>query len=365
MPFSPADPFWFQTTHTIKADPFIVDPLLGVTGPLDTMGPSWGTTVTATYPATNAKAAYGQYSFPFAAGGSPYVRFIPTASNDIRFFGSDFTVEMMFYPTAFSGVLFELWAALVMGSVDASGVPTAGYSTDSGATYPNTVTGNALTLNAWNHIAYEKFGNIYTLYVQGVGGTPLVSPGGPGAMGSPAYQCTFGADRSNANRVTGYIDEMRVTRAARYRGNFTPSEIWVPPSVFLSSPPELADFAIAQKSGFAPPNGGMDKIGTTEKESVTSVIQYYPGVPLDVANLGKIVGTVKEKGTPNVPVRRRVRAYRDIDGFLFGETASDPVTGAYKIDRLPMGERFTVISHDYNHNYNAVNSDNLLPEPML
>jgi hypothetical protein len=46
------------------------------------------------------------------------------------------------------------------------------------------------------------------------------------------------------------------------------------------------------------------------------------------AGRGRISGTVKDKGTPNMPVRRRVRLYQDRDGLLVRETWSDATTGA-------------------------------------
>ncbi|AXY83364.1 hypothetical protein [Acidovorax phage ACPWH] len=83
------------------------------------------------------------------------------------------------------------------------------------------------------------------------------------------------------------------------------------------------------------------------------------------AGRGFIAGTVKEKNTPsNVPLRRRVRLYRDRDGLLISETWSDRATGEYRFDEIDETERYTTVAYDHLHNYRAVLADNLTPEIM-
>lgn len=80
---------------------------------------------------------------------------------------------------------------------------------------------------------------------------------------------------------------------------------------------------------------------------------------------GRVSGTVKVKGTPNYPVARRVRLYRDKEGVLVREQWSDPVTGAYSFDYVDETATYTVISYDYQHNFRAVVADNIAPEIIL
>lgn len=77
---------------------------------------------------------------------------------------------------------------------------------------------------------------------------------------------------------------------------------------------------------------------------------------------GTIAGTVKVKGTPDYPVSRRVRLYRDRDGALVGEQWSDPVTGAYAFTGLDPTQRYTSLAIDHTQNFRAVVADNLTPE---
>lgn len=77
---------------------------------------------------------------------------------------------------------------------------------------------------------------------------------------------------------------------------------------------------------------------------------------------GRITGTVEEKATPNLPLRRRVRLHRDVDGLCVRETWSDAVTGAYEFTGINPAYRYTAIAYDYEHNHRAVAADNLTPE---
>lgn len=80
---------------------------------------------------------------------------------------------------------------------------------------------------------------------------------------------------------------------------------------------------------------------------------------------GRVRGTVKEKNTPvNTPLQRRTRLVREVDGQMLREQWSDATTGAYDFQDVPLGEKYTVISYDYAHNYRAVVADNLTPEVM-
>lgn len=84
----------------------------------------------------------------------------------------------------------------------------------------------------------------------------------------------------------------------------------------------------------------------------------------EFGGFGRIAGTVKEDGTPDVPVKRRVRLHREQDGLLVREVWSDPATGAYSFDHIDATKKYTVITYDYEHDYRAVIADNITPEPI-
>lgn len=75
--------------------------------------------------------------------------------------------------------------------------------------------------------------------------------------------------------------------------------------------------------------------------------------------IGRVRGTVKEKGTPNAPLKRRVRLVRERDGLCMREAWSDPLTGEYDFKYVDELQTWGVVGHDHLHNYRAVIADNL------
>lgn len=96
----------------------------------------------------------------------------------------------------------------------------------------------------------------------------------------------------------------------------------------------------------------------------TPVLLDGPIMPLRVSwgGDGRIVGTVTIKGTPNVPVRRRVRLIREIDGVCVGEQWSDPVTGAYSFSGYDRTITYTVLAYDGPRVFKATVADGVIPE---
>lgn len=77
---------------------------------------------------------------------------------------------------------------------------------------------------------------------------------------------------------------------------------------------------------------------------------------------GTITGTVKVKGTPsNVPVSRKVRLIREVDGVCIRETWSDPATGVYTFAEIDRNADYTALSYDYTQSFRAVVADRVVP----
>lgn len=75
------------------------------------------------------------------------------------------------------------------------------------------------------------------------------------------------------------------------------------------------------------------------------------------------VGSTKNVGTPNTPVRRRVVLIDQPTLLPVREMWSDPVTGAYQFQRLSAGTYF-VASFDHTGEYNGeIMTDVVLPTP--
>lgn len=77
---------------------------------------------------------------------------------------------------------------------------------------------------------------------------------------------------------------------------------------------------------------------------------------------GRIAGTVKEAGTPDAPVKRRVRLHRKTDGMMLFETWSQP-DGTYLFENIQI-QPYYVVSFDHTGNYNGVIKDSIVPELM-
>lgn len=77
---------------------------------------------------------------------------------------------------------------------------------------------------------------------------------------------------------------------------------------------------------------------------------------------GKILGTVKESGTPDLAVKRRVRLHRKTDGMLIREVWSAD-DGTYAFLNVAI-QAYYVTSHDHTGNYNAVIKDSITPVVM-
>ncbi len=80
---------------------------------------------------------------------------------------------------------------------------------------------------------------------------------------------------------------------------------------------------------------------------------------MEFSGNGRVRNTVKEKGTPNIPLRRRVRLVRQRDGRVVREQWSDPVTGDYDFKYVDELQTYTVLSYDHTLNFRAVIADGL------
>lgn len=74
-------------------------------------------------------------------------------------------------------------------------------------------------------------------------------------------------------------------------------------------------------------------------------------------------GTTKNTGTPDAPVRRRVRLHDQPTGLLVREAWSDPATGAYQFTALRAGTYY-VTAFDHTGEYNGeIMTDVVIPPP--
>ena len=78
--------------------------------------------------------------------------------------------------------------------------------------------------------------------------------------------------------------------------------------------------------------------------------------------VGTVYGTTEIKGTPDTPLRARVRLIRERDGLVYREVWSDGVTGAYRFDGVDELEVYTVLTYHPTRDRRAVAADGIIPE---
>lgn len=149
---------------------------------------------------------------------------IPYTNDAFRWWDSQFTLEVVVFPVALSTFSYTLISnsSLVNNTnywnfgpisdgrvlfVYWTGVTNTVYSA---ATIPE---------NQWSHIALVVNDGKITIYVNGVGSTPVAIAGTP--LDTQTLPLLVGA--TNSRYANGYIDELRITKGvARYTANFTP-----------------------------------------------------------------------------------------------------------------------------------------------
>ena len=146
---------------------------------------------------------------------------------DFDFGTSAFTIEMWVRmdssSTNYSG-LFTMDNPQCSFRINAQG--RIQFLQDHGGTRGNTddadTSGTNLRDNAWHHVAVVREGdNSWDLYVDGTS-----EYSGTGMTGNITGHSDIVIGRradSNSNYLTGYLDEIRVSKVARYTSNFTPS----------------------------------------------------------------------------------------------------------------------------------------------
>ena len=143
----------------------------------------------------------------------------------------DFTIECWVFlqaaPTTSMGVIVHMspgdWANRWAFYIEADSKPVFDFTdtgnVSNGAGGPT----GSLTLNTWHHIAAVRKGTEFRCYTNGVS-PGAYDFGAKTIKALPASPLVIGAfDTSGGQQFKGYIDEVRISKTARYTGNtFTP-----------------------------------------------------------------------------------------------------------------------------------------------
>lgn len=159
-------------------------------------------------------------------------RLFQAASNQNIVLGTgDFTVEAWAYHTSRStnrGIFQITTSNTGLGGV-ATGLSLL-IQTDgklnvyaNGATNGVSTTTTTVALNTWFHFALVRSGGVLKLYLDGSLVTDIFTSGSlTDTFNYTGSYITVGGSFATANLWSGYIDDFRISKFARYTGNFTP-----------------------------------------------------------------------------------------------------------------------------------------------
>ena len=219
----------FAVMHDSTGDPMLDKVVVGLpfTSSLaDTAGHTFAAAGGATI--SSARSAYGSNSL--SLNGT--TQYLSCTSVDFDMGSSDFTIEAFVYTdlTLSRTILGKQY------SYDTSRSYKLEFFTSGGVMFTTDVagtgTGNlkiiaadgSLTANTWTHIAVERQGSYFKLYVGGA--LKVTSAAAPGAVFTNTEPLLIGSAKylgSPSYLFNGYINGVRITKgAARYGGAFTP-----------------------------------------------------------------------------------------------------------------------------------------------
>lgn len=217
-----------------------------------------------------------------------------------------------------------------------------------------------VAVNQEYHLAAVIAGGQMTLWVNGAQDATMTLPGPP-QDGTPYFAIGRDVSQPGARDFAGYIDEVRITQAARYTAPFSldgygvqgiAEQSLMAVNKALARPPR--EVALVGSAGAMPHFSG-----TVLSNPLRARPDYVLG------GKGRVRGTVKNKGTPsNTPVYRRVFLVRLRGGMVVGEQWTDPVTGAYDFQWVSELHDYIVMSLDHTRNFRMVSADYAVMELM-
>jgi hypothetical protein len=295
----------------------------------------------------------------FAANNVGWYGFAGNTHSRFMFGTLDFTIEFWVSTTTKGKVIVDHWVS--------STTPSAWqvYIESTGAlvwwTSSKIKTGNInIADGSPHHVAVVRSAGYLMFFVDGIqDGVPLAYSAD---LATNVAYLGIGAQLASRNATYDFIGslaDLRITKGlARYTTDFTPPgalEYFDWTDVNNAAPKQIED--VSSYAPYTPP------AALAIKADLPTPVIANPGGTL-FGGRGRIAGTVKEKGTPDAPVYRRVRLFNDRDGQCVAETWSDPATGVYVFEYINAALKYTVLSYDHTGQFRAVVADNLTPEIM-
>jgi hypothetical protein len=144
---------------------------------------------------------------------------------DLNLGSGNFTIEFWMYSNNFSAARVIVSCGYegttqrsYLVYVDSSSSLHFGYSTTGSNNTDTTLGSTGITTGSWIHVAVVRNGSTVTGYVNGTALSTTVNIS-TNTLYSTAGEFTIGSDKSNS--FNGYIDDLRISKYARYTANFT------------------------------------------------------------------------------------------------------------------------------------------------
>jgi len=209
------DPFWSSTSSLLHLDSNLTD----------SASATWTARLSAAISTAQQKFGAGSLSL-----STQYIE--QTGSSSLFDFSTnDFTIEMWIYPTSLSGlsIFYDGRPNGVQGAnptVYLNGNKLSYYANAGATTIGGTTN---VTANTWSHVAACRASGVTRIFLNG---TQEGSVTDSTTYSNTTNRPWVGVDSSapNLNPFIGYVDEIRVTKAARYSTSFT-----APTQPFLNS----------------------------------------------------------------------------------------------------------------------------------
>ena len=215
---TPADPYYGYTSLLLH-----MDGTNASTNFVDSGPNALAVTASGSAQISTAQSKYGGASAYFD-GSAGYLS--PPASSGFSFGTGNVTIEAWVYPTATTGN-FGIYAT------SAGGGPVAKFVVFLDSLSPNchfygltngnniyTKATSTVAVNQWSHIAFVRSGTTWTWYINGVASGSGTNSTAITFSTEPTY-IGYGG-QAFFNYFSGHIDDLRVTKYARYTSAFTP-----------------------------------------------------------------------------------------------------------------------------------------------
>ena len=315
---------------------------------------------------------YGASSLLFN-GTSNFARF--GAADHFSFGTGDFTISFWVKTTqsvtgqASFPRIISPWGALnLAGTLQlwyGSGSPTSTIDAIELAAptgLPVTVsTVDAVNDGNWHHVAFARQAGTSRSFLDGVLKQSAADTNSYTRLATEGFLIGSRADFNALTFFSGNLDDLHISNVARYTATFTP-----PAS---EETPDANTLLLLRGSAIDGNRFASTYLGPVIDNPVSGPVTFKQDtqrgqkvIDLYWGGNGRVAGTLKVKGTPDIPVRRRVRLFRERDGFCIGETWSDATTGAYEFLYVDPTQRYTVLAYDGPRVYRATLQDNVLPE---